>query len=134
MRVRVRSRLLTALCALLSAASQPVSAHIVPDPKYGGMVAASAHVDFELVAVDGVVTMFVEDHGELLSTDGMQGHLEVSIGDQKQSVPLLAVAPNLLVAQGVYLQPGALPYAVVLMPRRGFLRVRFPSVKAAAEE
>lgn len=96
--------------ALLGAAAVftvHAQAHEPADPKYGGQVVVAAHLDFEIVQRGNDLVFYIEDHSELVPTEGAHGKVAMAIEGEDAAVELKPMAPNLLVASGVSLKPGA---------------------------
>lgn len=117
-----------AALAIALAASGNAAAHGVK-AKHGGVVQTVNDVAFELVDKDGKATIYVDDHGTAVPTDGASGTLTVLNGGAKTQVPLEAGGGNALVAKGdAKLVAGAKVVAAIVFPNKSPLSVRF-SVK-----
>lgn len=101
-----RALLHAALAGSVALCGAAARAHEPADPKYGGQVVVAAHLDFEVVQRDDGLVFYIEDHSELVSTDGAQGRVAIVTGEDGASVELTPRAPNLLVATGLRLKPG----------------------------
>jgi hypothetical protein len=116
-------RLLTA--AAFGAFLNVATAHEIPDPKFGGVVAVARHIDFELVSQGDTVTIYVEDHGEAVPTEGGHAKLTVIEGSVRRETDLSPVAPNRFIGKGPKPQPGAEVVAAVTLPGPRVITVRF---------
>ena len=97
--------------------------------KHGGIVQTAGDLSFELVSKDGKTTIYVDDHGKDLPTEGVSGTLTVLKGTQKTAVPLEAGGGNMLVAKGdAALAKGSKAVAAVTFADKNVVSVRF-SVK-----
>lgn len=70
------------------AASVIVSGNVLAHgdkPKHGGIVRAASDLSFEMVNKDHATVIYVEDHGEKLSTAGATGKLTLLNGAEKVS-------------------------------------------------
>lgn len=68
-------------------------------PKHGGLMNIGGETSFELVrSSKGRVTLYVEDHGSLVSTAGATGTFEVRHLDHVATTPLSAEGDNRLKA------------------------------------
>jgi hypothetical protein len=120
------NRLLTALVLGATAlAFAPVHAHTGDKAKHGGIVQGASDLSFELVPQDGGATLYVEDHGRPLATEGMRGKLTVLQGADKTEAELKPVGDNKLEAKGVKLAKGAKAVAAVTTPNKKAVTVRF---------
>ncbi len=90
------------IAAVLVAASLGVSglvmAHGGKPAQYGGVVQTAGDLQFELVDKDGIVSIYVDDHGRKLPVAGASGKLMVLTGAQKSETTLAPGADNVLVA------------------------------------
>lgn len=74
--------------------------------QYGGIVAEAGLAQFEVVAKDGKLTVYVSNHGVPLPTAGATGKLTVLSGASKSEVELKPAGDNRLQGMGT-LAPGA---------------------------
>ena len=119
---KILSALVLGACALtLSVAS----AHTGPKPKHGGIVQGASELSFELVPQPEGATLYVEDHGKPLATQGMSGKLTVLNGAEKTEAELKPVGDNRLEARGVKLAAGAKAVAALSTPAKKAITVRF---------
>jgi hypothetical protein len=119
---RLLSALLLGACAL---ALNPAQAHTGDKPKHGGIVQGASELSFELVPQDDGATLYVEDHGKPLATQGMRGKLTVLQGTTKSEAELKPVGDNKLEAKGVKLARGAKAVAALTTPAKKAVTVRF---------
>ncbi len=114
-----------ATMAIALAATGNVFAHGAK-ANHGGIVQSANDLNFELVAKDGKVTIYVEDHDEAFSTKGVTGKLTILNGAERTEVPLEAAGNNLLVAKGeVKLSKGAKLVAAITFSDKSSVNVRF---------
>ncbi len=93
--VRRVARVLCAAC-LLCALVPVVNAHGDWPAKHGGIMNDGGETTFELIVRRGKVTLYLEDHGVSLPTQGSRGTLSVTGGTTKRSVDLEAAGANRL--------------------------------------
>jgi hypothetical protein len=113
--------LVTAAVFALAAAH----AHGPAQPKHGGIVQSASDIGFELVAQDGNATLYVEDHGKPVATQGASAKLTVLNGSDKSEAEMAPAGDNKLEAKGVKLAPGAKVVAAVTLPSKKVVTVRF---------
>lgn len=94
-------------------------------PKHGGVIREAGDLSFELVAKEGVATIYVDDHGKPFPTQGMAGKLTVLNGKDKSEAELAPAGDNRLEAKGVKLEKGARAVAVLSTPTKKTVTVRF---------
>jgi hypothetical protein len=94
-------------------------------PKHGGIVQSAGDLGFELVARPDGATLYLDDHDKPLVLQGASGRLTVLDGVQKSEAGLTAAGDNRLEARGVILAPGSKAVAVVTLPGRKVVTVRF---------
>ena len=94
------------LCAAASLAAAlnatPVFAGAGHDhgPKYGGVVREVRNVAYELVAKPDSLTLYVNDHGKPVPTQGAQAEAVIYAGNDKAMVKLEPAGENRMVAKG----------------------------------
>lgn len=95
--------------------------------RHGGIVRESSNgVSLELVNKDGTATIYVDDHGKPVPTEGASGKLTVLNGAQKTELPLESAGANMLVARGdAKLGAGAKAIAAVTLADKKTVSVRF---------
>ena len=121
---------MTPLSRLLAAGALGVwltvaAAHVMPDAQFGGVVAVARHIDFELVSQGETVTIYVEDHGAAVPTEGGHAKLTVIEGGLRREADLSPAAPNKFVGKGPKPKPGAEVVAGVSLPGPRVITVRF---------
>jgi len=116
------STLVLGACAL---ALNTAGAHTGDKPKHGGIVQGASELSFELVPQADGVTLYVEDHGKPLATEGMSGRLTVLQGARRSEADLKAAGDNRLEARGVKLARGAKAVAALSMGASKAVTVRF---------
>jgi hypothetical protein len=120
-----KKTLLAAIAAASTLLAAPSWAHGPEAPKHGGIVQAASDLGFELAPTAEGVALYIEDHGKPLSTQGASGKLTVLSGADKNEADLTPGGDNRLDAKGVKLGPGAKAVAVVTLPGKKVVTVRF---------
>ena len=71
------------------------------DPKHAGVTNwnTNSELSFELVRANGIVTLYIEDHDQPVSTTGAKGNLEIVRAGKTTSAVLLASGDNRLTAK-----------------------------------
>jgi hypothetical protein len=113
-----------ALSALWLLTASLAAAHGIAEPRFGGVVQEAADRSFELVSTPTGVSIYIDDHGELVRPVGWSGKLTVLQGSKKFDLPL-AVAGDKLEAKGVKLKKGAKVVAVLSTHQKKPVTVRF---------
>ena len=72
--------------------------------QHGGVVSVVKDMNYELVAQDGDVALYVSDHGKPMDLTGAMAKLTMLSGSKKQDV-VLVPADNALRAQGAFTVP-----------------------------
>jgi hypothetical protein len=87
-------------------------------PDHGGVMNtnAASEVSLELVAAEGVVTVYLEDHDAQVETKGARGTLSDVRGDSTRTADLLPAGGNKVVARGVTVVSGDRITATLYMP------------------
>ena len=116
---------LAAIAAVSTALAAPAWAHGPGEPKHGGIVQSASDLGFELAPTADGVALYIDDHGKPLSTQGASGKLTVLSGADKSEVGLTPAGNNRLDAKGVKLAAGAKAVAVVTLPSKKVVTVRF---------
>lgn len=111
--------------AIALAATGNVFAHGAKT-KHGGIAQSANDLNFELVAKDGKVTIYVEDHDAALSTAGATGKLTILNGAEKTEVSLEDAGKNMLISKGeVKLSKGAKVVAAITFADKSSINIRF---------
>jgi hypothetical protein len=118
-------KILTALVLAAGALATTAAVAHGSAAKHGGVVQASSDLAFELVPQAEGATLYVEDHGKPLATQGMSGKLTVLNGSSKTEAELKPAGDNKLEAKGVKLAAGATVVAVLSTPAKKSVTVRF---------
>lgn len=114
-----------AAMAMSVAVSGNVMAH-GDKPKHGGVMSSAGDLHFELVDRNGKATIYVEDHGKPMATQGATGKLTVLNGAEKTEVALEAAGENAMVAKGdAKLAKGAKAVASMSFADKKTVNVRF---------
>ena len=71
-------------------------------PLHGGILAAAANLDFELVAKPDSLTLYVADQGKPVATAGAKGTATVHAGNEKTAATFEPAGENKLVAKGSF--------------------------------
>jgi len=92
----------TLLLALaLSAYGNAALAHAEHgQPQYGGVVAEAGEMQFEVVGKDGLLTVYLSNHGNPVLTAGASGKLTALAGTAKSEFELKAVGDSRLQGSG----------------------------------
>ena len=97
---------ITLACLALGSASIATAAdkhgHDHDKPLHGGILAAAANLDFELVAKPDSLTLYVADQGKLVATAGAKGTATVHAGNEKTAATFEPAGENKLVAKGSF--------------------------------
>lgn len=118
-------RFLNAVAVALAALScNPATAHGTHQAKYGGVIATSNDLGFELVSTPTGVALYIDDHGKPKAPAGFSGKLTVLTGGEKTEAVLTA-AGDRLEASGVKWVAGSKVVASLSMPSKKALTVRF---------
>ena len=105
--------------------SAAVLAHGEAEPRFGGIVKAAQDVSFELVAAaQGGTQVYLDDHGELMSTTGITGKLIIVGKDGRKDVELKADGEK-LTALGARPKSGDNVVVVVVLPSQKTISVRY---------
>ncbi|MEW5967854.1 MAG: hypothetical protein AB1720_12810 [Pseudomonadota bacterium] len=97
--------------SLLAVASLAASLHAAPalagaghdhGPKYGGVVREVRNIAYELVAKPDSMTLYLNDHGKPVSTQGVTAEAVIYAGSEKIAVKLEPAGENRLVAKGSF--------------------------------
>ena len=118
-------KLFVSLVVVLSFAVTGVASAHTANPKHGGVVREAGDLSFELVAKGDTATIYIDDHGKPLATQGMAGKLTVLNGKEKTEADLTPAGENRLEAKGVKVEKGARAVAVLTTPQKKTLTVRF---------
>jgi len=95
------NRLLSVLCLSALFATGPTLAHEMHGQSmHGGVFAEAGHAQFEIVAQDGVLTVYASVHGEALATAGATGKLTVLSGGAKRDIELKPAGNDQLQGKG----------------------------------
>jgi hypothetical protein len=71
-------------------------------PQHGGVVVETKDMDFELVAKQGLITLYLREHGKVIDAKGATGKVTVLNGAQKTEAPLAHVSGNKIEARGAF--------------------------------
>ena len=104
-----------------------VAAHGTAAAKHGGVAQMASDLSFELVGRQDGAVIFIEDHGQPMSTTGMSGKLTVLNGTEKSEAPLVSVGEK-LEATGILIKSGSKVIAQIKTSPQTTVSVRF-SVK-----
>ena len=100
-------------------------AHGDLQPRHGGIVEMAGEVKFELVARSDAVELYLDDHGQPMSTAKLTGKLTVTSGGAKTEAKLEPAGADKLVARGVKLAKGDKVIAIVTMEDKSTSSARF---------
>ena len=122
----MKLRIALLLVAVTLTASPLVCANGDHKPNYGGVVAVVKDVQYELVAKPDSVTLFIEDHGKKVATNGATAKVTLLTGTDKTEIPLVPVGANGLEAKGAFKVPaGTKAVATVTLAGKPAVSVRF---------
>lgn len=122
----MKSRIALLLGAVIWVTS--VAAHDDADtkPKYGGVVTVVKDVQYELVAKPDSITVFIEDHGKKVDTQGATAKLTLLVGGVKSEIALVPVGENGLQSKGAFnVSAGAKAVAAIALVGKPAVNVRF---------
>ncbi|MDP1927182.1 MAG: hypothetical protein Q8K62_01590 [Thiobacillus sp.] len=88
------------LAAALNAAPVFAGAGHDHGPKYGGVVREVKNVTYELVAKPDSLTLYVNDHGKPVPTQGAHAEVVIYASNEKTTVKLDPAGENRMVAKG----------------------------------
>jgi hypothetical protein len=116
---------IAAIAAAMTLLVAPSWAHGPDAPKHGGIVQSASDLGFELAPTADGLVLYIEDHGKPLSTQGASGKLTVLSGANKTEADMTPAGDNRLEAKAVKLASGAKAVAVVTLPSKKVVTVRF---------
>ena len=90
------------LAAALNAAPVFAGAGHDHGPKYGGVVREVKNVTYELVAKPDSLTLYVNDHGKPVPTQGAQAEAVIYASNEKTTVKLDPAGENRMMAKGSF--------------------------------
>lgn len=94
-------KLLTDFCLFSLFTAGVATAHETHgQPQYGGVVAEAGMAQFEIVAKDGKLIVYVSNHGAPVDTAGASGKLTVLAGSAKSEIDLKPAGDNRLQGTG----------------------------------
>ncbi len=121
---RIRLAALALAAATLSGAALAVTDDHTP--QHGGVVVETKDMDFELVAKQGLITLYLREHGKVIDAKGATGKVTVLNGAQKTEATLAHVGGNKIEAKGAFpAGPGTKIVAMVQWPGKKPMNVRF---------
>lgn len=91
---------ISVIFALILPAAQVLAHAEHGQPQNGGVHAEAGEAQFEIVAKDGKLTVYVSNHGAAVDTAGASGKLTVLAGTVKSEIDLKPAGKNLLQAVG----------------------------------
>ena len=102
MKMTLKTTLTAAVLAVaLASASSVALAHAEHgQAQYGGVVAEAGEAQFEIVARDGRLTVYVTNHGVAVDTAGASARLTARAGSAKSEFDLKPAGDNRLQGQG----------------------------------
>ncbi|MEZ7784757.1 hypothetical protein O4A46_23455 [Cupriavidus gilardii] len=122
----MNQRIAAALAAISISISGTAMAHGAKPAQYGGVVQTASDLQFELVAKDGNVSLYVDDHDQKKTVAGASGKLTVLNGSKKSETALRPAEGNVLVAaEQIAVAPGAKAVANVTFADGKTVNVRF---------
>lgn len=100
-------------------------AHGEAKPRFGGIVKAAQEISFELVsAAPGGAQVYMDDHGSLMSTQGITGKMTV-VGKAGKKEAALTTDGKKLTAAGLKPVSGDRVILVVVLPSAQTISVRY---------
>ena len=109
--------LLLAFSGIASAAGEHHKDGDDHKPLHGGIVTATAALDYELVAKPASIQLYLRDHGKQIDVTKANAKLTLLAGAEKQEVELKPVGDRLEAAGSFKVGPGT--KAVVVLTRAG---------------
>lgn len=117
---------LVSLALLVSAPSFAQGPHAGENPQYGGVLAEVKGTHYELVAKPDSITIYLDDHGKKISTQGASAKVTLLNGSEKTEVNLAPAGENKLEAKGTFkVDKGTKVVAVVSLQGKPAQSVRF---------
>lgn len=121
---------ITTLLAGLALALGTATAHAADNhgdhkPLHGGFVSEAAHLDFELVAAPGQISLYVRDHAKPVAIDGASAKLTLLNGKDKTEAQLQPAGDHLRAHGEFKVAPGTKAVAAVTLPGKKPINVRF---------
>lgn len=100
-------------------------AHGEAKPRFGGIVKAAQEISFELVsAAPGGAQVYMDDHGNLMSTKGITGKMTI-VGKSGKKEAALTTDGKKLTAAGLKPASGDRVILVVVLPSAQTISVRY---------
>lgn len=122
----VITAVVASLSLLVSILSFAQSAHQGENPQYGGVLAEVKGTQYELVAKPDSITIYIDDHGKKVSTQGATAKVTLLNGSDKTEATLASAGENKLEAKGSYkVEKGTKVVAVVTLQGKPAQSVRF---------
>lgn len=119
-------KLITLATVVLSLAAAGNALAHGAKPKHGGVVQSANDLTFEFVQTGAKVIIYVEDHGNPLSTAGTTGKLTVLNGTEKSEASLAPGGDNTLATNGdVKVGKRAKAIAAITFADKKTVNVRF---------
>ncbi len=95
-------------------------------PKYGGVVREVKDIAYELVARPDTLTLYLNDHGKPLPTQGAKAEATLYAGNEKTTVALEPAGENRMTAKGSFrVGVGVRAVLTVTLPGQAATKVSF---------
>lgn len=94
-------------------------------PQHGGVVHSKYDLSFELVREADSVSLYVNDHGEPLVSDGLTGQLMVLAAGKKSEATLTAAGEGKFTASGMQIPDGAKVVVTLTDKNKEVMTVRY---------
>lgn len=91
-------------CALFM---NQANAHGVPQPQHGGLIEDAGLVAIEMVANGDTVDLYLTDHDQPVSAEGVTGVLTITTRHKRVKTDIVALSGNQLQSKGVSYQSGS---------------------------
>ncbi len=83
------------------------NAHGVPQPQHGGLIEDAGLVAIEMVANGDTVDLYLTDHDQPVSAEGVTGVLTITTRHKRVKTDIVALSGNQLQSKGVSYQSGS---------------------------
>lgn len=114
-----------AMVAAMALVSPAALSHSDAKPQHGGVLHSKYDLNFELVREIDSVSLYVDDHGEPVATDGLTGQLMLLAGGKRSEAVLTAAGIGKLTASGVQIPDGATVVVTLTDSREKVMTVRY---------
>lgn len=95
-------------------------------PRYGGVVREVKELAYELVAKPNSLTLYINDHGSPVATQGAVAQVTLVAGSARSSASLIPVGENRMAAQGSFVTGvGVRALLTITLPGKPVAKVTF---------